>query len=265
MNSSDTIWAVGNAEEHPVVVSEHLEPETDDPVPDEEHEREVADAEPVPQPEAEPDQDGGTQQPGQRLVQEQRLEPGGLERERLARVVGDPVGALDRDAPRERRRRTVQLLVEEVAPAGDGLHREQARGDDVGPAPDGLVQPPGVDDQRDEPGGDPAVDPQPRVRRQHDLEQVVLVQRPLVDDVVHPAADERRDGHDDHPVADQGRVLACPAREPDQDLVCHREPDRIADPVPVRRGAARAGRRSDWARSRASAECSRPAPYTRPQ
>ena len=40
-----------------------------------------------------------------------------VERERGARVRGDAVGALDRDAPRQVRRRPVQLLVEEVARA----------------------------------------------------------------------------------------------------------------------------------------------------
>ena len=105
---------------------------------------------------------------------------------------GSAVGAVDRDAPRQVGRRPVQLLVEEVAEAAEGLHHEQAGRDHVRPLRERLVPA-----ARDVPGGDragddPAVDPQPRVRRQEDLDRVVLVERPLVDDVVQPAADQRR-------------------------------------------------------------------------
>ena len=102
----------------------------------------------------------------------------------VARVGGDPMGAVDRDPPRQRRRRAVQLLVEEVAPAGDGLHHEQPRRHDVGPAQERDTLAARVQERRDRPQRDPAVDAETRVRRQEDLDRVVLVERPLVDDVV---------------------------------------------------------------------------------
>ena len=80
---------------------------------------------------------------------------------------------------------------------------------------------------------DPAVDAEPRVRRQEDLDRVVLVERPLVDDVVQPTADQRRDRDDDHPVAEDVGVLAGPPRQPDHDQVGGGQPERIADAVPV--------------------------------
>ena len=62
--------------------------------------------------------------------------------------------------------------------------------------------------RRDGAGDDPAVDAEARVGRQDDLERVVLVQVPLVDDVVQPAADQRRDRDDDDPVVDEPGVEA---------------------------------------------------------
>ena len=56
---------------------------------------------------------------------------------------------------------------------------------------------------------------------------------PLVDDVVQPAADERGDGDDDDPVADDVGVLAGPPREPDEDHVGDGEADGVAQPVPA--------------------------------
>ncbi len=82
------------------------------------------------------------------------------------------------------------------------------------------------------PGDDPAVDAEARIGRQDDLERVVLVERPLVDDVVEPAADQRGDRDDDHAVADEVGVLARALREPDEQQVRGGEPDRVADPVP---------------------------------
>ena len=82
-------------------------------------------------------------------------------------------------------------------------------------------------------GDDPAVDTQPRIRRQDDLDRVVRVQLPLVDDVVQPAADERGHGDDDDPVADHIGILAGQPREPDEQHVRDGEPDRVAQPVPA--------------------------------
>ena len=117
--------------------------------------------------------------PGDRLVQEQRVEARGRFGEARARVRScEPVGAVDRDAPRQGRRRAVQLLVEVVAPARDGLHHEQGWRDDVGPARERDALPARVPPGRQRAGGDPAVDAEPRIRRQDDLERVVRVQLP---------------------------------------------------------------------------------------
>ena len=60
----------------------------------------------------------------------------------------------------------------------------------------------------DDPGQDPAVHAEARVRRHDDREQVVLVALPLVDDVVQPAADQGRDRDDDDPVVDEPGIQA---------------------------------------------------------
>ena len=64
------------------------------------------------------------------------MEVGRLEREGRARVLGDPMLAVDRDAPRQVRRRAVQLLVEEVAQAPAACIDEDAGRHDVRPAPE---------------------------------------------------------------------------------------------------------------------------------
>ena len=129
-------------EERPVVGAQVLEDEADDAVPDEEHAEQVAGVEPPAEAAGEEDQDQHAEEARERLVEEQRLEVRRRRRDRVGADAGrrtdDPVGALDRDAPRQVRRRPVQLLVEEVAPAGDRLHHEQARRDDVGPRPEGC-------------------------------------------------------------------------------------------------------------------------------
>ena len=183
-------------------------------------------------PTRDPQERDGPQHPAQRLVQEQRVEPGRRERKRLARVVGDAVGAVDGDAPWQVGRRAVQLLVEEVPPAPDRLHHEDARRDDVGPAPERLLPAAGQEPRNERAGEDPAVDAEARVRRQDDLEPVVLVQLPLVDDVVQPAADQRRDRDDDDPVVDEARVQAAPARLAGDDDVGGGKPPGIRDAVP---------------------------------
>ena len=91
----------------------------------------------------------------------------------------------------------------------------------------------GIPPRREDAGDDAAVDAQPRVRRQDDRDRIVGVQLPLVDDVVQPATDQRRDGHDDDPVADHIRVLAGEAREADEHEVRDGEADRVHQPVPA--------------------------------
>ena len=59
------------------------------------------------------------------------------------------------------------------------------------------------------------------------------VQLPLVDDVVQPPADQRRDGDDDDAVAGDVLVLAGAPGEPDQQQVGGRQPDRVAQAVPA--------------------------------
>ncbi len=227
-----------DAEERPVVAAERLEDEPHGAVPDEEHHRDVARAESRPEAVTDPQQDQHPDQARYQFVQEQRMEAGRRLGERRARIRRDAVGAVDRDAPGQRRRRAVQLLVEEVAPARDGLHEEQGGRDDVGPAPERQVVPARVPDQREQSGHDPAVDAKAGVRGQEDLDRVARVERPLVDHVVQPAADQRRDRHDDHPVADDIGILAGPFRETGDQEVRGGKTDGIADAVPADRDRA---------------------------
>ncbi len=146
---------------------------------------------------------------------------------------GGPVDALDRDPPGEIGRGPVELLVEEVAPAGHRLHHEEAGRDAVGPGQEGLALPAHVDVGHDEAGDDPAVDAQAAVGRQDDRGQVVLVAVPLVDDVVEAAADQSRDGDDDHAVDQEAGVQPAAARLALDDHERRGEPEGVHDPVPV--------------------------------
>ena len=84
-----------------------------------------------------------------------------------------------------------------------------------------------VEVRRDRARDDPAVDAEARVGRQEDLDRVVLVELvPLVDDVVRAAADQRGDGDDDDPVAEDVGVLAGTLREPDQQEVGRSQAER---------------------------------------
>src|SRR6185369_16709111 len=106
---------------------------------------------------------------------------------------------------------------------------------------------PGEDPRRERPGDDPARnaesgEPRECVRavrladdRQDRPDGVLGVDRPLIDHVVEPATDERRDRDDDQRVADDLLVLAAPLRFVDEDEVDGGEADRVADPVPVDR------------------------------
>ena len=92
-----------DAEERPVVRAQRLEREARDAVPDEEGEQQVAGSQPRSQPVPEEHEERRAEQPRDRLVQEERVEP----RRRLgidvAGIDGQAVGAVDRDAPRQRR------------------------------------------------------------------------------------------------------------------------------------------------------------------
>ena len=202
-------------------------------VPDEEDQQQVARSQSFACPESEVDQEQRPEDAADRLVQEQRVEPRRRLGERRAGVDRQSMRTVDGDAPRQRRRRPVQLLVEVVAPPTDGLHHEQGRCHDVRPpserhAPSARV-PPG----RQRAGDDATVHAETRVRRQDDRDRVVGVQVPLVDDVVEPAADQRRDGDDDDPVARDVLVLARAPRQPDEQEVDRGEADRVAEAVPA--------------------------------
>ena len=137
------------------------------------------------------------------------------------------------------------------------LHEEDARRDDVRPAPERDPVVADEVDHRERARDEAAEDAEAAVRRQDDLQGVVGVQLPLVDDVVEPAADQRRDGDDDQPVADDRRVLAEAPRLADHELVRPEQADRVGDAVPVQGERPelrtdRSGSRSGPASSRSS-------------
>src|SRR3989304_488843 len=86
-------------------------------------------------------------------------------------------------------RRTVELLVEEVAPPPDPLPEEHGGRCHVRPAPERLPPAAEVQDHRDEAADQPPVEGETRVRRQGDSQQVALVDVPAVDDVVDAGPD----------------------------------------------------------------------------
>jgi hypothetical protein len=97
-----------------------------------------------------------------------------------------------------------------------------------------------------DPGDDPAVDPQPRIRRQDDPEEVVLVELPLVDHVVEATADQRREGDDNDLRAEDAGIEPAPSSFPGDDPVGDRKSDCIGDAVPA--DLERSNRESDRVR-----------------
>ncbi len=147
-----------------------------------------------------------------RLVEEERVEAGRLE-EGLAGVALDAVLALDGDAPWRVRGWPVQLLVEEVAPAGDawaksvpGMTASSARHTGMRGAECRWRCP--VRHRRSRRTGEPAVG------RQHDGRQVATVDVELVDDVVKPGTDDGQDGAQEQDAGRMARIdaLAAPPR-----------------------------------------------------
>ena len=197
------------AEESPVPAApERLQDAPLNAVPDEVQEADVAgDEQAAARGETAPqeEQHENADQAQHRLIEEERDEVGigrGASAKCRARVLRDPVLALDGDAPRQRRRRAVQLLVHEVAPAPNDLGDEDAGRDDVGPAPERDAVVADQPDHRDQAGEQAPVYAQPAVRRQEDLGQMVLVVGPLIDHVVGPPADQRGDRNHDQGVRD---------------------------------------------------------------
>ncbi len=168
-----------------------------------------------------------------RLVEEERVEAGRLDREERAWVGGDAVGAVDRDTPRQVGWWSVQLLVEEVAPAGDALGEERAGDNGVEPESERKALPAGVDDDAQCRTGHAAIQPETRVGRQDDRQQVVLVQRPLIDHVVQAAAEQREHQHQRQRTEDVRWVDAAPLRLALRDEQHDRQADDIAQAVPA--------------------------------
>ena len=194
MNSERHDLGDRQAIECPVRVPQRLEREPDDPVPDEEDQEQVAGSQALAQVVADPDQGQRPEHAGDRLVQEERMEARRLERVRRARQVGPTRYSHSIGMPHGRvvggpysswLKKFPQRAIACIVNRPGATMSAQRRNGDV------LVA--RVEERRDDPGRDPAVDAEARIRGQEDLDRVVLVQRPLIDDVIQPAADERGD------------------------------------------------------------------------
>ena len=121
-----------DAAELPIPVRpKRLEPGTCQAVPDAPDRGQVARLKPAQEAAREVEHEQAAQDVERRLVEEQRLEARAeIERALWRAEPGrDAMSAVDGDAPRQVRRRPVQLLVEEVAPARNALGKERP-GDD---------------------------------------------------------------------------------------------------------------------------------------
>ncbi len=125
----------------------------------------------------------------QRLVEKRRVEVLGL------RVLDRAVGGRDVELPRKRGRRAERLLVEEVAPAPDGLSEREARRRDVEIAEQRQPAAPRVHAADEDPAQHAAVDGQAAFPHGEDLRRLTGVVLEVEGDVVeagaHQAAEER--------------------------------------------------------------------------
>ena len=150
-----------------------------------------------------------------------------------ARIALRAIAALNGDSPWKICRRAVQLLVEEIAPAPDRLHQEQARRNDVRPDTQRMPLPADIGNAGKRSGQQAPIDAEARVGRQDDGKQIALVELPLVDDVVEPPTDKRSDGDNQHAVEDQLRILPTEARLATEEPVRGPKADGICDSVPM--------------------------------
>ncbi len=153
----------------------------------------------------------------QRLVQEGRV----VEDAGLAAVLD-----VDLQPPRQRGRRAVELLVEPVAPAADGLREGDAGRDRVGDRAHGDAalahgQPDAEGAERDRaPDAEAALPDEQRLDGLLDRARAE-VGLPVGDDVVEPAADQAEDDRGDRDVDDRPLLAAAgapaPLAQPDGD------------------------------------------------
>ncbi len=176
-------------------------------------------------PSSQPDQEGRQGQVPDDLVEEGGVEGGAVE------VARGAVVAVDLEAPRQRRRAPVELLVEVVADAADGLRDEQRRRGGVEEARHVGARAAQAPDPGGRPQGDPAPDPQAALP---DRERPPPVVGDLVpargQEVEAPADDPGREAPQRHVLDELARAaLRLPAARGDRDRREHGE--HVAEPV----------------------------------
>ena len=176
----------------------------------------------------------------ERFVQEGRVEELGLG------VFERALARRDEELPRQIRRRAEGLLVEEVAPASDGLPERQARRGDVEIGPHGQPPEPGVAAADEDAAEDPAVDGESALPDGEDLRGshrvVVQVERDVVEARAHETAQERELGRLEEVLGVEAAAPRIAMRQPEPDR--HRGGHEQA--VPAQREGTERGTR--WGR-----------------
>ena len=144
-------------------------------------------ARPIGEPPPRADQRDEHERVPERLVEEGRVEV------LVPRVLEGAVLRGNVEPPGQVGGGTEGLLVEEVAPAPDGLADRDARRDDVERPPDRQPLPAGDPEAGEDAGDQAAVDREPTLPDRRDLPGVLAVVVPVEDDLVDPGAHESRD------------------------------------------------------------------------
>ncbi len=127
----------------------------------------------------------------------------------------------------------MRLLVEEVAPAADGLRERDGRRDQVGHAQEGSTVVAADEEGDDEAGDEPPVYRQAAVSNVEYGRPVAGVDIEIEEDVVGAGADDGRGDHKDHQVEDEVGVHAVAACPFVADQRGEEEPGSDQDAVPL--------------------------------
>ena len=137
------------------------------------------------------------------------------------RVLERALARRDEELPRQIRRRAEGLLVEEVAPASDGLPERQARRGDVEIGPHGQPPQPGVAAADEDAAQDPAVDGESALPDREDLRGnhrvVVEVERDVVEARADQTAQERELGRLEEVLGIEAAAPGIAMRQPEPD------------------------------------------------
>jgi len=168
----------------------------------------------------------------QRQVEDELVEEGGMEGA-VTLVARRPVGRVDLEPPRQRRRPAEQLLVEVVADPSDRLGDEQPGSSGIHECGDVHTRAAQSPEPGERAGGDPAPDPEAALPDRERAPPVVGHLVPARRDVVQPSADETRREPPHRDVVDELAPAALLLPAPDRDRDRSADPEHVHQPIRV--------------------------------